>query len=389
MGRGGYGSLDSSARAAFFGCKGSKIALKVPTARVDDTYNQALPDKWRVNAEGTRGAKGTEFVVEDLGDSTTVSGAKTIALKSIYGKYMAAHEPSHEPNFPYPNYNVTASSTFLWKGAKFEVKHNSRNQYWFKTAFGLYLIGRTDGTLRGNGTQYELRRWAKFTPECIEGRLTGQLGSNEFGNGDAEFDGAYGSGSGNGVHGMRGGHGMGGEFGSGSGYGASGMGGGYGSGSGISAYGRESGYGSGFDGANGIGGGVHGMQGSHGMGGEFGSGNGAHGNRGGYGSVSGSGAYGYEGGYGSGLEGGNGMVGGYRSGSGSGANGMEGGYGSGSGTGGYGIGGGYGSEGLKSKLGDSLRKCDPNNPSCPSDEVCGLIAGLPFVDWLCCNPNNP
>ena len=150
--------------------------MKVPTARVDDTYIQALPDKWRVNAEGTRGAKGTEFVVEDLGDSTTVSGAKTIALKSIYGKYMAAHEPSHEPNFPYPNYNVTAGSTFLWKGAKFEVKHNSRNQYWFKTAFGLYLIGRTDGTLRGNGTQYELRRWAKFTPECIEGRLTGQLG---------------------------------------------------------------------------------------------------------------------------------------------------------------------------------------------------------------------
>merc|ERR1712061_753335 len=281
-----------------------------PNARVDDTFIMALPDQWRVNAQGTQGAKGTEFVVEDLGDSTTVSGAKTIALKSIYGKYMAAHEPSHEPNFPYPNYNVTASSTFLWKGAKFEVKHNSRNQYWFKTAFGLYLIGRTDGTLRGNGTQYELRRWAKFTPECIEGRLTGQLGSNEFGNGDAEFGGAYGSGSGNGVHGMRGGHGMGGEFGSGSGYGASGMGGGYGSGSGSGAYGNEGGFGSGLEGGNG-------------MVGEFGSGNGAHGNRGGYGSVSGSGAYGYEGGFGSGLEGGNGMVGGYRSGSGSGANGME------------------------------------------------------------------
>merc|ERR1712186_172258 len=236
----------------------------------------------------------------------------------IYGKYMAAHEPSHEPNFPYPNYNVTAGSTFLWKGAKFEVKHNSRNQYWFKTAFGLYLIGRTDGTLRGNGTQYELRRWAKFTPECIEGRLTGQVGGNEFSNGEVEFGGAYGSGSENG---------------------ASGMGGGYGSGSGNSAYGRESGYVSGFDGANGIGGGVHGMQGSHGMGGEFGSGNGGHGNRGGYGSVSASGAYGYEGGYGSGLEGGNGKVGGYRSGSGSGANGMEGGYGSGNGGP---MGGGFG-----------------------------------------------
>merc|ERR1712061_339817 len=122
----------------------------------------------------------------------------------------------------------------------------------------------------GNGTQYELRRWAKFTPECIEGRLTGQVGGNEFSNGEVEFGGAYGSGSENGVHGMRKGHGMGGEF---------------GSGSGNSAYGRESGYVSGFDGANGIGGGVHGMQGSHGMGGEFGSGNGGHGNRGGYGSV--------------------------------------------------------------------------------------------------------
>merc|ERR1712179_530199 len=175
---GGYGSLDSSAPAAFFGCKGSKIALKVPSARVDDTFIMALPDQWRVNAQGTQGDKGTQFVVEDLGDSHTVSGAKTIALKSIYGKYMAAHEPSHEPNFPYPNYNVTAGSTFLWKGAKFEVKHNSRNQYWFKTAFGRYLIGRTDGTLRGNGTKVELMRWAKFTPECIDGRLTGQLGGN-------------------------------------------------------------------------------------------------------------------------------------------------------------------------------------------------------------------
>merc|ERR1712038_596824 len=108
------------------------------------------------------------------------------------------------------------------------------------------------------------------------------------------------------------------------------------------------------------------------MGGEFESGNGAHGNRGGYGSGSGSGANGMEGGYGSGNGGP-----------------MGGGFGAESGTGGYGIGGGYSSEGLKSKLGDSLRKCDPNNPSCPSDEVCGLIAGLPFVDWLCCNPNNP
>merc|ERR1712200_34259 len=103
-------------------------------------------------------------------------------------------------------------------------------------------------------------------------------------------------------------------------------------------------------------------------------GNGGHGNRGGYGSVSASGAYGYEGGYGSGLEGGNGMVGGYRSGSGSGANG---------------IGGGYGSEGLKSKLGDSFRKCDPNNPSCPSDEVCGCRNPMRMMEWMCCKPNNP
>merc|ERR1712200_259826 len=64
-------------------------------------------------------------------------------------------------------------------------------------------------------------------------------------------------------------------------------------------------------------------------------------------------------------------------------------FGAGSGTGGYGIGGGYGSEGLKSKLGDSFRKCDPNNPRCPSDEVCGCRNPMRMMEWMCCKPNNP
>ena len=143
-----------------------------------------MPDQWRVNANGDSHERGTQFVVHDLGPSPTKRDARMIALESIYGKYVTAVRPSNDTNFPYPNANVTAASTFIYYGDKFEVKHNNRNQYWFKTAFkspqghSQYLIGRTDGTLRGNGTVGELRKWAKFTPHCIDGRLYGQVGGN-------------------------------------------------------------------------------------------------------------------------------------------------------------------------------------------------------------------
>ena len=170
--------------ASFFGCKGQKIALQVPSARVDDVFIKALPDQWRVKANGASNERGTQFIVHDLGQSPTKRDARMIALESIYGKYVTAVRPSNDTNFPYPNANVTAASTFIYYGDKFEVKHNNRNQYWFKTAFkspqghSQYLIGRTDGTLRGNGTVGELRKWAKFTPHCIDGRLYGQVGGN-------------------------------------------------------------------------------------------------------------------------------------------------------------------------------------------------------------------
>ena len=145
----------------------------------------ALPDRWRVNANGqSPSQQDTHFVVHDLGQSPKHRDARMIALESIYGKYVTAVRPSNDTNFPYPNANVTAASTFIYYGDKFEVKHNNRNQYWFKTAYkspqghSQYLIGRTDGTLRGNGTQYELRKWAKFTPYCVDGRLYGQIGGN-------------------------------------------------------------------------------------------------------------------------------------------------------------------------------------------------------------------
>jgi len=170
--------------ARFFGCKEQKIALQVPSARVDDVFIKALPDQWRVNANGASNERGTQFIVHDLGQSPTKRDARMIALESIYGKYVTAVRPSNDTNFPYPNANVTAASTFIYYGDEFEVKHNNRNQYWFKTAFkspqghSQYLIGRTDGTLRGNGTVGELRKWAKFTPHCVDGRLYGQVGGS-------------------------------------------------------------------------------------------------------------------------------------------------------------------------------------------------------------------
>ena len=78
----------------------------------------------------------------------------------------------------YPVSNVTAQSIWLWRGAIFAVKHDANNLYWFKTAWkvvsngmklNLYLLPHTIGYIRGDGTDNDLRRYAKFTPECVEG----------------------------------------------------------------------------------------------------------------------------------------------------------------------------------------------------------------------------
>ena len=161
---------ESQLDASFFGCRGSKITLK--TQYSDAKFIRALPDEHRVNANGTSADNGIQFEVEDLG--ALPKGARKIALKSIYGKYLTAKKPAMGPLESYPVSNVTAHSTWLWKGAKFEVKHNANNLYWFKTAWKVdnksrYLLPYTNGYIRGDGKATDLRRWAKFTPECVEG----------------------------------------------------------------------------------------------------------------------------------------------------------------------------------------------------------------------------
>jgi len=170
---------NAQADASFFGCHGRKITLK--TQYRDAKYLRALPDGHRVNANGTSNDHGIQFEVEDLG--ALPKGARKIALKSIYGKYLTAKRPAMGPLESYPVSNVTAHSTWIWKGATFEVKHNANNLYWFKTAWQVesngrnesrYLLPYTNGYIRGDGTAHDLRRWAKFTPECVEGNISAQ-----------------------------------------------------------------------------------------------------------------------------------------------------------------------------------------------------------------------
>ena len=162
------------ADASFFGCHGGKITLK--TQYRDAKYLRALPDEHRVNANGTSNDDGIQFEVEDLG--ALPKGYRRIALKSVYGKYLTAMRPEMGPLEYYPVSNVTAQSIWLWRGAIFAVKHDANNLYWFKTAWkvvsngrklNLYLLPHTIGYIRGDGTDNDLRRYAKFTPECVEG----------------------------------------------------------------------------------------------------------------------------------------------------------------------------------------------------------------------------
>jgi len=156
--------------ASFFGCHGRKITLK--TQYSDAKYLRALPDGYRVNANGTSEDSGIQFEVEDLG--ALPKGARKIALKTIYGKYLAAKKPAMGPLESYPVSNVSAPTTWRRKGTVFEVKHNANNLYWFKTEWKVnnqsrYLLPYTNGYIRGDGKHSDLRRWAKFTPECVEG----------------------------------------------------------------------------------------------------------------------------------------------------------------------------------------------------------------------------
>ena len=142
-------------------------------------YILALPDRRSVNANGTSTDNGITFEVEDYGANPSTN-ERIIALKSIYGNYLAATECKN-PSDPFdPQCDVTADRyNEEFEGAKFEVKHNQKNQYWFQTHWTLedtlgrenplYLKPYANGNLKGDGTRYDLRKWAKFTPECVEG----------------------------------------------------------------------------------------------------------------------------------------------------------------------------------------------------------------------------
>ena len=117
--------------ASFFGCNGHKIALK--TQYNSHKYIQALGDRRFVNVNGASTDKGIVFEVEDYGVNATTN-ARIIALKSIYGNYLSASECKNPSDPSDPKCDVTADSNSAEiEGAKFEVKHNQKNQYWFQT----------------------------------------------------------------------------------------------------------------------------------------------------------------------------------------------------------------------------------------------------------------
>merc|ERR1719312_1902434 len=173
--------------ASFFGCHGSKIALK--TQYSSQNYILALPDGHGVNANGTSTEKGITFEVEDYGVNAATN-ERIIALKSVYGNYLSASECKNPSDPSDPQCDVTADSNNADDvGAKFEVKHNKKNQYWFQTHWTLkdtlgrekplYLKPYSNGYLKGDGTRYDLRKWAKFTPECVEAHVNGGIAMEE------------------------------------------------------------------------------------------------------------------------------------------------------------------------------------------------------------------
>ena len=95
---------------------------------------------------------------------------------------------------------MNANMKNLGPWSKFEAKHNSQGQYWFKTYHGRYLVGRTNGSLQQSE---HIRRWEKFTPTCVkqsgtpyesvvgEGISGGSSGSAT--NGELEMGGANGN----------------------------------------------------------------------------------------------------------------------------------------------------------------------------------------------------
>ena len=152
----------------FYGCSTSKIALKDPRGR----YVVTLPND-EVACNGTTITKEAIFTLVDQGGAQDKkwrqkTETRTIGLKSVNGRWLVAYPTSDNITF-----HVAADgyNKFIGKYQKFKVRHNDQNQFWFQTPVvnyqKRYLIGRPDGTLSGDATRHDLRRWAKFTLECM------------------------------------------------------------------------------------------------------------------------------------------------------------------------------------------------------------------------------
>ena len=154
----------------FFGCRGTLDGSKVALKDMHGQYLVATSNNEAMVIGRTSTDSGATFTVEDLGGNDET---RTIALKSIHGKLLVAYRSS-----------VSVDATSLRDEAKFEVKHNSKQQYWFKTANNKYLYhkNRNDGSFKQVSRP---SKYAKFYATCLpqsegpyESNLSGQSGSS-------------------------------------------------------------------------------------------------------------------------------------------------------------------------------------------------------------------
>ena len=154
----------------FFGCRGTLDGSKVALKDMHGQYLVATSNNEAMVIGRTSTDSGALFTVKDLGGNDET---RTIALKSIHGKWLVAYGSS-----------VRADATSLRTEAKFEVKHNFKTTFWFKTANGKYLYHRD----RNDGSFKQVSRpskYAKFYATCLpqseipyESNLSGQPGSS-------------------------------------------------------------------------------------------------------------------------------------------------------------------------------------------------------------------
>ena len=136
--------------ANIFGCSDTQIALRDPHKHyvVATAGGEAMANSASI-------VKGAILSFEDHGGDEV---NRKIALKSAeYGKYLAA--------YPGPTYAVSFNGTTVGDSEIFIARHNDRQQYWLKTKYDHYVVGRPDGRLMGDAEH--VRRWEKFYVTCL------------------------------------------------------------------------------------------------------------------------------------------------------------------------------------------------------------------------------